>query len=72
MTQEEYDAKYRNRDWARYAQETTDRFVFGIRGITQYEQSREYRPRLMKVEGRDSGEEWRSKRSAANEQEQGR
>jgi hypothetical protein len=61
-----------NRDWTRYAKETTDNFVFGVRGITQYEQSREYRPRLMKVEGRNMKEESRRERSALNEQEQGR
>jgi hypothetical protein len=78
MTQEEYDAKYRNRNWGRYAQETTDRFVFGVRGMAQYERSREYRPRLMKVEGRDwkeeSKREWemRAERQRQEEKMMGR
>jgi hypothetical protein len=55
----EFNAKYRNRNWSRYARETTDKFVFGLRGIEQYEHAREYRPRLMKVEGRDAREEAR-------------
>jgi hypothetical protein len=72
MTQEEYDAKYRNRSWTRYAAETTNGFVFGVRGMTQYERSREYRPRLMKVEGRDIREEFRRERERSLEREQGR
>ena len=69
MTQEEYDAKYRNRNWARYAAETTDGFVFGVRGVAQYERSREYRPRLMKVEGRDLREEARRERELQAERQ---
>jgi hypothetical protein len=69
MTGEEYDAKYRNRNWARYARETADRFVFGVRGLSQYEKSREYRPRLMKVEGRNPGEEARYERELRTEQQ---
>jgi hypothetical protein len=72
MTREEYDAKYRNRNWTRYAAETADGFVFGVRGMAQYERSREYRPRLMKVEGRDIREESRRERERSAAQEQGR
>jgi hypothetical protein len=70
----EFNAKYRNRDWARYAVETTDNFVFGLRGLSQYESAREYRPRLFKVEGRNIRDEARRdlERNQESEQEQGR
>lgn len=66
MSPDDFDRKYKSRDWNRYAQETTEKFVFGVRGISQYEKSREYRPHLFKVEGRNMLEEqahgWRQRR----------
>jgi hypothetical protein len=60
MEEAEFNAKYRNRNWSGYAAETTNKFVFGLRGIEQYESTRRYRPRLMKVEGRDAMSEKRA------------
>ncbi|GHV56641.1 hypothetical protein FACS1894216_20720 [Synergistales bacterium] len=57
MSEPGFNLKYGSRDWGRYARETTENFVFGLRGLSQYEQSVKYRPRLMKIEGRDSKEE---------------
>ncbi|GHV30720.1 hypothetical protein FACS1894167_12010 [Synergistales bacterium] len=57
MSEPDFNSKYGSRDWWRYARETTGNFVFGLRGLSQYEQSVKYRPRLMKIEGRDSKEE---------------
>lgn len=54
-----YDAKYRNRDWNRFAKETVEKFVFGSRGATQYAQAEAYRPYYMKLEGRSLAEEQR-------------
>jgi hypothetical protein len=54
MAAAEWDAKYRNRDWSRFAQETVDKFVFGARGANQYGQAESYRPYYLKVEGRNS------------------
>jgi hypothetical protein len=67
MTEGEYNAKYSNKNWRNYAAETADGFVFGVRGITQYEKTREYRPRLMKIEGRNVIEESRRERERRNE-----
>jgi hypothetical protein len=69
MGEENYRAKYQNRDWARYARETADNFVFGLRGLSQYESARKYRPRLMKLEGRDAREESRRDYARRTEQE---
>jgi hypothetical protein len=52
MTAEEYATKYRNRDWSRYAKETTEKFVFGPRGVDQYTQAERFRAYYMKLEGR--------------------
>jgi hypothetical protein len=54
MTESEYEAKYRNRDWQRYAAETTEKFVFGPRGAVQFEKALDYRPLYMRLEGRDA------------------
>ncbi|GHV30691.1 hypothetical protein FACS1894167_11930 [Synergistales bacterium] len=75
MSEVDFNSKYGNRDWWRYARETTGNFVFGLRGLSQYEQSVKYRPQLMKIEGRDSKEErLRELETRAKEQqeEQGR
>jgi hypothetical protein len=64
----EVAAKYRNKDWSKYAAETADNFVFGLRGLSQYESAREYRPRLMKIEGRDMREESRREREIRENQ----
>jgi hypothetical protein len=69
MTEQEFEAKYKNKDWPRYAKETTDNFVFGLRGLSQYESARKYRPRLMKLEGRDVREEARREYKRRSEQE---
>jgi hypothetical protein len=53
MSADEYAAKYRNRDWNRYTKETTEKFVFGPRGVVQYSQAEAFRPYYMQVEGRD-------------------
>jgi hypothetical protein len=52
MNAGEYAAKYRNRDWNRYAKETTEKFVFGPRGVNQYSQAEGFRAHYMKLEGR--------------------
>jgi hypothetical protein len=72
MTDSEYTSKYGSRNWKRYARETTENFVFGLRGVRQYEEAREYRPRFMKVEGRSYAEELRRERERASEQAHGR
>lgn len=54
LTAGEYDAKYRNRNWKRYAGETTAKFVFGPRGAAQYAGAEPYRPLYMRIEGRGS------------------
>jgi hypothetical protein len=53
MNADEYAAKYRNRDWSRFAEETTEKFVFGPRGVNQYSQAEAFRAYYMKVENRD-------------------
>jgi hypothetical protein len=53
----EWDAKYRNRDWNRFAKETVEKYVFGSRGAAQYTQAESYRPYYLKVEGRTSRQE---------------
>jgi hypothetical protein len=52
MNADEYAAKYRSRDWSRFAQETTEKFVFGSRGVDQYTQAEAFRAYYMKLEGR--------------------
>ncbi len=54
LTAGEYDAKYRNRNWKRYAGETTAKFVFGPRGAAQFSGAEPYRPLYMRIEGRGS------------------
>jgi hypothetical protein len=62
MSESEYAAKYRNRDWERYAAETTDKFIFGPRGAVQFEKALDYRPLYMRLEGRDSAAEQQAER----------
>ena len=52
MSAEAFEAKYRNRDWRRYAAETTTNFVFGARGTIQYGRAMQYQPHYMRLEGR--------------------
>ena len=52
MTGEEYTAKYQYRDWARFAKETTENFVFGVRGEVQFNKAEAYRPYFIGIEGR--------------------
>jgi hypothetical protein len=54
MGASEYAAKYHNRDWSRYARETTENFVFGSRGAAQFIKAEPYRPYYMVLEGRNT------------------
>jgi hypothetical protein len=67
MTESEYDAKYRNRDWKRYAAKTTEKFVFGPRGAVQFEKALDYKPYYMRLEGRSVVEEERRKREQSEQ-----
>jgi hypothetical protein len=62
MSAEAFEAKYRNRDWKRYAAETTDKYVFGPRGAVQFEKALDYRPLYMRLEGRDAIAEQQAER----------
>jgi hypothetical protein len=62
MTHEAFEGKYGNRDWRRYAAETTEKYVFGPRGTIQFEKALDYRPLYMKLEGRDALREIRETR----------
>ena len=62
MSVEAYGAKYRNRDWKRYASETAEKFVFGPRGAIQFERALDYRPLYMRLEGRDAIAEGQAER----------
>jgi hypothetical protein len=62
MTESDFDSKYRNRDWQRYASETAEKYVFGPRGAIQFEKALDYRPLYMRLEGRDIAEEQRAER----------
>jgi len=57
MTDAQYNEKYRNRDWHRFAVETTEKFIFGPRGAIQHGKAEEYRPLYMKIEGRSIARE---------------
>jgi hypothetical protein len=59
MTREAFTAKYGNRDWRRYADETAGNYVFGTRGAEQYGKALDYRPYYMRIEGRGAEEEHR-------------
>ncbi|MDR3231198.1 MAG: relaxase/mobilization nuclease domain-containing protein, partial [Synergistaceae bacterium] len=63
MSAEEFTAKYRNRDWRRYAEETTENYVFGPRGTIQFEKALDYRPLYMRIEGRENNERQDKKQS---------
>jgi hypothetical protein len=62
MSAEAFEAKYRNRDWKRYASETTNKYVFGPRGAIQFEKAMDYRPYYMRLEGRDAIAEGQAER----------
>jgi hypothetical protein len=57
-----FDAKYRNRDWERYASETAGKFIFGPGGAVQFEKALDYRPLYMRIEGRDAAAERQAER----------
>ena len=61
LSGQEYDAKYRGRDWKRFAKETTEKFVFGPRGIVQYGKAEQYRAAFIKAEGRNLAAEERGR-----------
>jgi hypothetical protein len=65
MSVEAFEAKYRNRDWKRYASETTDKYVFGPRGAVQFEKALDYRQYYMRLEGRDAIAEAQAEREQA-------
>jgi hypothetical protein len=67
LTESEYAAKYRNRDWKRYAAETTEKFVFGPRGAVQFEKALDYRQFYMRLEGRSAAEEGRREREQSEQ-----
>ena len=50
MSAQEFAAKYGNRKWGRFAKETVDKFVFGSRGLSYYDQSLPYLPLYLKIE----------------------
>jgi predicted secreted acid phosphatase len=57
MSAADWSAKYRGRDWSRFAKETVEKFVFGPRGAEQYSQAEAYRLYYMKLENRNLAEE---------------
>ncbi|GHS88789.1 hypothetical protein AGMMS49957_10890 [Synergistales bacterium] len=57
MNEADFSAKYHNRDWRRYAIETTEKYVFGARGAVQFEKALDYRPLYMRLEGRNASKE---------------
>jgi hypothetical protein len=62
MSPEAFEAKYKSRDWKRYASETTEKYVFGPRGAVQFERALDYRPLYMRLEGRDAISEAQAER----------
>lgn len=52
MSAEEFREKYQYRDWKRFAEETTQKFVFGARGERQFAAAEPYRRHYLKLEGR--------------------
>ena len=67
MNDEEFAKKYRYRNWQKYATETVEKFVFGPRGEEQYRKAEEYRPYLLKLEGRQT-----YRRPQSQQQDRGR
>jgi hypothetical protein len=63
MSASEYAAKYRGRDWSRFAKETTEKFVFGSRGINQYSQAESFRAYYTQLEGRNFTKQNRAERN---------
>jgi len=62
LSSEKFQEDYGSRDFRRFADETVRDFVFGSRGWKQFEKTKEYAPRLYKLEGRDYNEEMKEKR----------
>ena len=52
MSADAFTEKYRNRDWSRYAAETTGNYVYGPRGAIQYGKAQPYLPLYLRLEGR--------------------
>ena len=52
MSEDEFRQKYRYRNWRTFSSDTTEKFVFGARGEFQYRKAEQYRPYLLKLEGR--------------------
>jgi hypothetical protein len=69
MEQNDFDAKYRHRDWKRYAAETVEKYVFGPRGAVQFEKALDYRPYYMRLEGRDALAERRTEKAKQDKKE---
>lgn len=63
MTIEEFRTKYRYRNWKLFAHETTEKFVFGVRGEHPFQKAEQYRPYLLKLEGRSKSEREKQKDS---------
>jgi len=72
MRHEAFAAKYGNRNWKRYAAETTEKYVFGARGAIQYEKALNYVPLYMKLEGRDMSQTERTEESKQKQERKGR
>ncbi len=72
MSAQEYDAKYRYRDWKRFARETMEKFVFGTRGAAQYGKAEPYRSLYMKLEGRNLAAEQKQERDKQQERKCGK
>ena len=56
MSTEACEAKYRERDWSRYAAETTENFVFGPRGAILHGMAQGNLPLYLRLEGRSMAE----------------
>lgn len=69
MTAGEFAAKYRYRNWERYARETAENFVFGPRGTIQLGKAEPYRAYFLCVEGRTAPARERGRRNPEREQE---
>ena len=69
MTAGEFAAKYRYRNWERYARETAENFVFGPRGTIQLGKAEPYRAYFLRVEGRTAPARERGRRNPEREQE---
>jgi hypothetical protein len=57
LSAEEFSEKYGNRNWHKYAIETTDNFIFGSRGHEAFTNAEGFEPYFLKIEGRSYKEE---------------